>query len=1042
MKDYFKFKFRNLGVLLLLIMLVSESYAQKLVSGKVTESSSGLPLIGATVRNTNSAAASITDVDGNYSIQAVQGNKLRFSYVGFKDVERVVGSESQLDVSLEESKQDLNEVVVTAFGVKQDKKALTYSVQTIKSSEIIDAQQPNMVNALQGKMAGVMINNSGGAPGASSVIMIRGGTSLSGNNQPLFVVDGIPIDNSTQVGGGVGVNAQNTVTSNRGIDINPEDIESITVLKGPAAAVLYGLRASEGAVIITTKRGEAGTFNVKYSNAFSTDVVNRLPQFQTRFKQGVEGVFNPDARISWGPEFGAGEVRYDNLENFFNTASSQRHDFSVSGGSDRSTFLLSVGRLDQNGIVKTTGFERTSFRLAADTKISDKLRFGASANYINSQNQSTLQGSGVAETNVIGATGGGGGGVFRGLYNWPLNDDPRNFKNPDGSQRTILGVSSDAAFIDNPYWSIYNNPSTSNVNRMLATANISYDPFKFLNVTYRVGTDFFNEEFSSVRGAGTVIGGEEKGAISQIDRFSQISTSTLIATISKSFGSNFNTSFAFGHNMEAARNTSVSWYGRNFIVPTFPSINNVVQNERVVSRGGSERRIIGAFADFNADWKSIIFLNVRGRNDWSSTLPVSNRSFFYPSVSSSIVVTDLLSEMGITSGESSILPYLKIRGSITRVGKDAPPHVLGNTYFNTTNSFTSNPRGFLVNVYAFGAPSLRPEFTNSFETGFDMRLFKGKIGVDFTYYKMSSDDQILFTRVPPSASSFISYLNGGRIDNEGFELMINATPLKKNQFTWTFDFNLSRNKSLVVSLPGTLDRVEQSDASVDGFTAQGAGFLGQSLFGINGDVWKKNKEGKLLLNNDGYPQISPIKELIGDRNPDYLIGFTNTFSYKNLNLSFLWDIRLGGDIYNATESALVRSGLSTQTMERGTSKVFDGVIESTGEVNTKSVVLDQNYYQLLHRGNGQLFVEDGTWYRLRYLTLSYRLPNSLLSSAKIKSLDLFATGRNLLLFTNYSGVDPEVSSGGAGVGGSGSMGMDNLGVPSTRGFDLGLRLNF
>jgi TonB-dependent SusC/RagA subfamily outer membrane receptor len=321
MKDYFKFKFRNLGVLLLLIMLVSESYAQKLVSGKVTESSSGLPLIGATVRNTNSAAASITDVDGNYSIQAVQGNKLRFSYVGFKDVERVVGSESQLDVSLEESKQDLNEVVVTAFGVKQDKKALTYSVQTIKSSEIIDAQQPNMVNALQGKMAGVMINNSGGAPGASSVIMIRGGTSLSGNNQPLFVVDGIPIDNSTQVGGGVGVNAQNTVTSNRGIDINPEDIESITVLKGPAAAVLYGLRASEGAVIITTKRGEAGTFNVKYSNAFSTDVVNRLPQFQTRFKQGVEGVFNPDARISWGPEFGAGEVRYDNLENLKSTSS-------------------------------------------------------------------------------------------------------------------------------------------------------------------------------------------------------------------------------------------------------------------------------------------------------------------------------------------------------------------------------------------------------------------------------------------------------------------------------------------------------------------------------------------------------------------------------------------------------------------------------------------------------------------------------------------------------------------------------------------------
>jgi TonB-linked SusC/RagA family outer membrane protein len=1041
MKDFYIPKFKNLVGIVLMFFLISAGFAQKRITGKVTDGANGLPLIGATIRNTNTNTNAITDINGSYSIDASAGNKLRFSYIGYKDAERVVGNANEISLSLDEADQDLSEVVVTAFGVKQDKKALTYAVQTIKSSEILDAQQPNLINALQGKMAGVMINNSGGAPGASSVIMIRGGTSLSGNNQPLFVVDGIPIDNSTQVGGGVGNSAQNTVSSNRGIDINPEDIESITVLKGPAAAVLYGLRASEGAVIITTKKGEAGTFNVKYSNAFSSDVVNRLPQFQTKFKQGVEGVFNPDARISWGPQFGANDVVYDNLQNFFVRANTQRHDLSVSGGSERSTFFLSVGRFDQNGIVPTTGFERNSFRLAADSKVSDKLRFGGSANFVNSRNRSTLQGSGVAETNIIGATGGGGGGTFRGLYNWPLNDDPRNYRNPDGTQRTILGVTTDAPFIDNPYWSIYNNPTTSNVNRLLATANVSYDPFSFLNVTYRVGTDFFNDEFKSVRGAGTVIGGEERGAISQIDRFSQISTSTLIATLKKSFN-NINTSLALGHNLEAARNTSVSWYGRNFIVPTFPSINNTPQNERVVSQGGSMRRIMGAFADFNADWKSIVFLNIRGRNDWSSTLPRNNRSFFYPSISTSIVLTDLLTELGLSSGQSNFLPYAKIRASLTRVGKDAPPHVLGNTFFNTTNSFTANPRGFLVNVYAFGAPALRPEFTNSFETGLDVRLFKGKIGLDFTYYKMSSDDQILFTRVPPSSSSFISYLNGGRIDNEGFELMVNATPIKKRDFSWSFDFNLSRNRSTVVDLPGTLDRVEQSDASVDGFVAQGAGFLGKSLFGINGDVWKRNKQGQLLLNNQGYPQISSIKELIGDRNPDFLIGLTNSFAYKNFNLSFLWDVRLGGDIYNATESALVRSGLSKQTLERGTTKVFDGIIESTGEKNTKSVVLDQTYYQLLHRGNGQLFVEDGTWYRLRYLTLSYKLPRTLLNSAKIKSLEIYGTGRNLFLWTKYSGVDPEVSSGGAGVAGTGSMGMDNLGVPSTKGFDLGLRLNF
>ena len=1024
-----------------LIFLATAAFGQKRITGKVTEVGTGLPLIGATVQQVAASNGTVTDVDGKYAIDVPEGATLRFSYIGYQTLEQKVGNAATLDVELAADDEQLSEVVVTALGIKKDKKALTYAVQTLQAASIVESQQPNLVNSLQGKVAGVMINNSSGAPGAAAVIMIRGGTSLSGNNQPLFIVDGIPVDNSAPVGGGVGLNAQNTNNSNRGIDINPEDIESITVLKGPAAAVLYGLRASEGAIIITTKRGQAGTFRINYTNSFSRDVVNKLPEFQTRFGQGIDGKSNPDARSSWGPQLGANETIYDNLANFFVPAFTQRHDLSASGGSERSTFFLSGSRFDQNGIVPNTGFDRTSFRLANESQLGKKIRVGGSVNYINSQNRSTLGGSGVSDANVVSATGGGGGGTIRGLYNWPLNDDPRNYLTADGRQRTILGVSNDAAFIDNPYWSVYNNPSNSNVNRIITTMNITYTPFSFLNVTYRAGTDFFNEEFTSIRGAGTVIGGEEKGAITQVDRFNQITTSTLVATVTKSFGSNFNSSLALGHNVESARNSSATWYGRNFIVPTFASSNNVVQNERVVSVGGFRRRIVGAFADFNADWKSIVFLNVRARNDWSSTLPVSNRSFFYPSFSGSVVLTDLLNEIGLTSGKSSFLPYAKIRGSWTRVGKDAPPHVLGNTYFNTTNSFTAAPRGFIANVYAFGAPALRPEFTNSFEAGLDMRLFKGKIGLDFTYYTMSSDDQILFTRVPPSASSFISYLNGGRIDNEGVELMINANPIKKSGFNWSFDLNFSRNRSTVVSLPGTLDRVEQSDASVDGFTAQGAGFLGQSLFGINGDVWKRNAQGELLLNNQGYPQISAIKEIIGDRNPDFMIGLTNSFQFKNFNFSFLWDFRIGGDIYNATENAMVRSGLSTKTLDRGSKTVFNGIIESTGERNTREVVLDQNYYQLILRGDGPLFVEDGTWYRLRYATLSYRIPKSILERSKIKGLELYATGRNLILFTNYSGVDPEVSSGGAGVGGTGSMGMDNLGTPGVRGLDFGLRLS-
>lgn len=1011
------------------------------VTGTVRSAGDGGPLTGVNVVVKGTTVLAITDLDGRYSVNVPSGSTtLTFSYVGFNTQDVLISGRSIVDIRMAVDVRQLDELVVTAFGVEQERKSLGYSVQEVRAVSLVEAQQPNLVNALQGKVAGVQITNSGGAPGAASTILIRGGTSLSGNNQPLFIVDGIPIDNSAPVSRGTGLGAQSTVNSNRGIDINPEDIESITILKGPAAAVLYGLRASEGAIIITTKRGKAGVSRVSYSNGISFDMVNRLPEMQGRFKQGVEGVSNPDARSSWGPEFGSGETVYDNLGNFFQTAQTSRHDLSVSGGTNRSTFYMSTSRYDQLGVVKNTGFQRTSFRVSAESRIFDNLSVGGSANYVNSQNSSALQGSGVSETNIVSASGGGGGGTMRGIYNWPRNVNMADYLKEDGSQKTILGVSGDAAFIDNPYWSIRNNPNNSTVNRLLASLSATYNPLDYMTITYRAGTDIFNEEFTSVRGSGTVIGGEERGAITQNDILNEIITSTLLVTLRRSLSKDINANLTLGNNVEMARRVGTSWYGRNFIAPSFASINNVAQVDRTVSQSGFNRRIIGVFGDLNMDWKNVVFLNVRGRNDWSSTLPKDARSFFYPSVSTAIVVTDLLDEFGVDNGYKRILSFAKLRASLTRVGKDAPPHVLGNRYFNTTNSFTGAPRGFIVDTYAFGSPDLRPEYTESFETGVDLRLFEGRIGVDFSYYKMSTDDQILFTRVPPSASSFIAYLNGGRIDNEGVELMINASPVSRNDFKWDMDFNFTKNTSTVVDLPGLLDRVEQSSASVDGFVAQGAGFLGRSLFGINADVWLRNADGVLLLNNAGYPQIDPTKRVVGDRNPDFTIGFTNSFSYKNVSLSFLWDIRIGGDIYNATENALVRSGMSTKTLDRGQTVIFDGIIASTGQPSTISVPLNQNYYQNIYRGNAQAFVEDGTWYRLRYATLSYRVPQRSLERFGIKGLELTATGRNLLLFTNYSGVDPEVSSGGSGVSGTGSMGMDNLGVPGTRGFDFGLRL--
>lgn len=1020
---------------LLLLTGIAQAAAQN-ISGTVLDEKNA-PVEGASIVLNPGNRGTSTNKDGKFSYSELSPGSytLALSFVGYEAQTKTVtvGSSGTTTVTFNLTLSDTKTetaVVVTAFGVTQQKRSLGYSLQEVKAQAITESHQPNLVNALQGKVAGVQITNSGGAPGASAIMLIRGGTSLSSNNQPLYVIDGIPMDNTTQVTQGTNLVGQSAPPSNRAIDLNPEDIQSVTVLKGPAAAALYGLRAASGAVIITTKKGVAGRAQLSYSGTASFDYVNRLPDMQSKFKQGEQGVFDPDAIGSWGPEFSAGEPIYDNLGNFFKSGFTQRHDVSFSGGNDRTTFYASGSYFDQDGIVRETDFTRKSFRISADTRITDKLKVGGSGSYARTDRRYVLQGKGVAEPT---STATSGGGTMLGVIFWPKNDDMRNYLNTDGSQRTIVGT-------DNPYWGIRNNPITDEVDRFIFVGNLIYDPFKFLNITYRLGTDYYTDNFASIRGAGTTIEGEQRGAISQSKRNSQITTSTLLVTGKHAINDDINLSLTLGNNVEVFKSQTAYSYGRNFIDPTFPSINNTNTTDRTVSQSIQQRRIVGLFGDFSADWKGIVYLNARGRNDWSSTLPVNNRSFFYPAFSTSVVVTDLLEQLG-SKVTGKVLSYGKIRASWARVGKDAPPHVLATTLANTTNTFTINPRGFILNSNDyFGNPILRPEFTNSLELGAEVRFLDNRLGFDFTYYRTLSDDQILATRTPPTSGSFLAYLNGGSIRNKGIELMINGTPIKQQDFSWQVDLNLAKNTATVESLPGKLDRVELSDAWAAGNVAQGAAFLYGSLFGINGNVWKRDASGQLLLANNGYPQVQSTYQNIGDRNPDWVGGLTNTFTYKNFSLAFLWDVRIGGDIYNATENYLVRSGLSPRTLDRGTTKVFDGIIESTGAKNTQSVVLDQNYYQTIYPFIGYDFVEDGSWYRMRYATLSYNFPKKLLDRSPFTNAQVSVTGRNLILITDYSGVDPEVSGSGAGVGGTGSFGFDNLGIPATRGFDITLKV--
>lgn len=986
------------------------------ISGTVTSDEDGFALPGVNIIVKGTSMGTITDIDGNYTLIVPSiDSEIIFSSVGYISEEVLVGSKTIINISLTPDLKTLGEVVVTSFGIKKDKKALGYSVQEVSGENITETNQPNIANALQGKVAGMQITNSGGVPGASSSIILRGGTSIDGDNQPLFVVDGIPIDNSTiaEPIGGSGQLARTVSNTNRAMDLNPEDVESISVLKGPAAAALYGLRAASGAIIITTKKGKSGKGKLNYSNSFEINRYNKLPVLQNNYKQGNNS--NPGVtNFSWGPEFNEGEEVYNNLKDFFQYGSIQNHNLSFSGGNEKTTFYTSAARFDQDGIVPGSGYDRTSFRLNAESKVLDKLLVGASVNYSFSSAVKPLQGQGVVD---------GSGGIILGAINWPRNDNMSIYLAPDGSHRNF-------GIVDNPYWSTINNPVNDNVNRFTGMFNISYDAFDWLNVSYRLGRDFYNQENRSLRSPGTTLVGNENGGLFDLESFYQITTSNLLLNFKKKLTKDIDAKLLVGNNVEWINSRSTSLFGTDFNNPDFIGFRNTdnVISDKVIS----QRRIVGAFGNLEVNYKEILYLSVTGRNDWSSTLPKKNRSFFYPSVGGSLVFSELLNL------NESPFSFGKIRATWAKVGKDAPPHKLASSLENNIGVGGGFKFGFFGNN-----SNIKPETTTSFEIGTDLRFFDGRFGVDFTYYTLRSEDQIIQPRVSQGTGFIFLLVNGGTIENKGYEVMLQSTPISTANFSWNINVNWSHNQSKLVNLPAELPVFVQSDAITRIGLAQGASYVGNTFYGLLGSSWKTTTQGEVIIGSDGYPIVESNINLLADREPDWIAGITNRIDYKNLELSFLFDFRIGGDVFNGTEYELVRSGLSTLTNNRNTSKVIKGVIDNgdgTYSPNDKEVILDQNYYQNIYANNARNFIEDGSWIRLRYLTLQYSLPKAIISKTPFTNFSVQITGKNLWLITNYSGMDPELSSGGAGVRGTGTNGIDYVGVPSTKGISIGINL--
>ena len=1005
-------------VLFYLASLISfASFAQQ-ITGKVTDTGGeGLPGVSVTV--SGSTVGTTSDVMGNYKINAKKGDVLKFSFIGMLPQEVVIGNETVINVSLADDTQQLGEVVVTAFGVNKEKRTLGYSIQSIDSKEIVEGNQNNVINTLQGKIAGVTVTNSGGAPGASSVIMIRGGTSITGNNQPLIIVDGIPIDNSTD-------GSLEVASINRASDLNPQDIESMTVLKGPAAAALYGIQAASGAVVITTKKGKEGKVAVNYNGSVSTNTVLGTPDIQQRYGRGEQILgtdgsvtYNLESPLSWGPQISAGTPVYNHLTEFYQTGYSYNHNVSVSGGTEKSRTYFSLGDLTNNGVIPTTSYDKTSFRLTNNTKLNNKLNVGATVNYIKTDISSTRQGNAT-------------GGSYTALLSYPSDVDIFDYVNPDGSQKPFYV---DQMF-DNPYWSQEYNPSNNQLNRFMGILNLDYNVFKGMNIAYKFGADIFDQHNKSLTSEGSLVESRKTGFLTQYERLSKRYTSNLIATYDVDLNSNLNLSILAGNTVEDLNLRTVYLSGLGFVAPGIHSISNIDRANQTINEGIARRRGVAAFGEVKLSYKNALFFNVTGRNDWSSTLPADKRSFFYPSAGVAAVLTDLFD-----MNTSGALSYLKVRGTFAQVGKDAPIGQLESYLSTNINGLASS--GYTWNGVDVGNPSLEPEFTNSFEVGAEARFYQNRIGLDMTYYSTVSDNQILTDiRVPPTAGTFYATLNGGSIQNKGFEALLNFKVLPSTApLQWNSTFNFARNESKVNALPGQIQEVYLSDSWTFLNSAAGAGILNGSLFALRGKRAVRNENGDVVIGANGYPVLTDQTYTDIDRQPTFTLGLTNSFRYKNAALSFLFDISYGNTVYNATASALAYYGVGANTLDRGETTVIEGVT-ADGSPNTTAVTKNQRYYQTYYALLSDNFVEDGSYGRMRYINLSYNFDKKIFANTPIAGIEIYATARNLFTITNYSGVDPEINSFGGGVSGAGSVGIDNLSTPNTKGFDLGLKVNF
>ncbi|HVU58317.1 MAG TPA: SusC/RagA family TonB-linked outer membrane protein [Puia sp.] len=1049
-----KWKLFSLIMFVLLNMISNNLKAQAVpISGTVLSVDDGAPLPGVTVTVIGRNQATSTDDKGKFTINVKPGTLLEFTYVGFVSKKIKAAAGMSIRLAKEEASQ-MSDVVVTAMGIKKDRKALGYSVSDLSSTELMKNKNTNIINSMVGKVPGVNITQFSGSAGAGASITIRGGNSTSEGrqNQPLFVIDGVIYDNSTTVTGNSGTDGltrSNTTISNRVMDINPEDVETMSVLKGAAAAALYGSRAADGVVIITTKKGAEGALTVSGTSKIATSSANKLPEIQTEFGPGSlanNGVLKTDTYSNWGPKIPSDSAKYDNIGSFFRSGLVYDNNLNVSGGTKNGTFFLSGSNFKQTGIVPNTDYNKTTFRFNGEQHYGG-LTVNANVAYSVADINRTLTTAGLY---------GSGVGSMQALYTFPVVYDIKNYLNPDGSQhRPYAGTTPLESDIDNPYWIINKDKLTSNTKRITGGIYASYKLTDWWDVNARLGYDqYATNDYTYVAPGSAVSPLYQSGRLSKdLYNYSYVTT-IVMTTLHKTFG-DFDTHLMMGTTSENTNIVSQNHWGYSFVVPGTNSFNNIAATNKFFTDGTTRKRLVGVYGEAGVSYKNMVFLTVTGRNDASSTLAVQNNSYFYPSVSGSFVFTELLHI-------SDILSFGKVRGSWARVGKDGNPYAT-LTYENPSisiGSFTG-----VGNQYYAGNPNLKPEIQDSWEVGAELRFVHNRIGLDYTYYHSETSNQIGQPRLAQSGGFIFSTLNSGTVINKGMEIAVTGKVIATKDFSWDVLLNYSYNKGrLGAFIPGVA-YFYPTDAQFGTIKAasipNGGYFLGMTGTPYYRELDTKGKEipnGRYQVDpNTGFYKVNTTgTAVVGNREPDFIGGFSNTFRYKNLSLSFLIDIRKGGDIFNGTEYAQVMNGLSKKTLLNDRQSVtVKGVNANTGadydqtysvgqsytfgSTTYAGATMIQNYWQN-YASNSNNFITSVNWVKLRSLSLTYDFSGILKSKKVIKGLSATAVGTNLLTFTNYKGMDPEVSAAG-GTGGSGSQGIDYLGVPAVRTFTFGINVS-